>query len=256
MRHVAVWTELSAYRGAVGELSASTRRAEGQAGAICVVPGAGRWWDAATRAVDAGACAVVIADPDVGPAPAVSRLDAVTHAGVPVIVERPRLRADVIADAQLAAPPLMILADVVASAKSARASSRDAIGWLRALTGGPPTVLSVARGRHSLIAALETTAGVPAALSITTSRVDTCPAIDVIAIGDSRLELRIDDATGTRSIRQVRAEGALEPAARLESSARLALRRALAAVAGEPVADLDELCSDSSVDALLWPDHA
>ena len=63
-------------------------------GAVVVVPGSGDWWQAMLAARAGGAAAVVIADPQALPPEALA-----PHPwpdGVPVIVERPRLRPDVV----------------------------------------------------------------------------------------------------------------------------------------------------------------
>ncbi|MGZ8805017.1 MAG: hypothetical protein ACXWZG_06950, partial [Microbacterium sp.] len=93
-----VFAPAGAYRTAVAELPLSARRASGAAGSIVVVPAGSAWVDAVRAAAANGALAVVVADPASAPAAEVRRLAEGTH--VPVIVERPLLRADVAADAR------------------------------------------------------------------------------------------------------------------------------------------------------------
>ena len=94
-----VFAPAGAYRGAIAELPLSARAAESASGAIVVVPGGNDWVDAVREAVENGALAVVVADPAAAPTAEVRRLAEGTR--IPVIVERPLLRADVAADARV-----------------------------------------------------------------------------------------------------------------------------------------------------------
>lgn len=245
---VPVHTRDRRFQAAVAELAPRAVPSEERAGAVCVVSGRGAWGEACAAAIDAGAIAVVIADPAPAPREAYTRLEA---AGVPVIASRPRLRDDLVADAR--ADPVtahLLVADAFSPAGAVHSVVRDAGGWLRALGGALPTVSEVARTPRALVAALEV-GDVPASLTLAIGGAGSIPTLDVLALAPRRVEVRLDDAAGTREVSATDARGRLVRPERYETTERLALRRALDAVAGAPVADLADLGADDLLAAAI-----
>ncbi len=109
------------------------------AGAIVVVDGATRWWDAAALAVEAGAAAVLVAEPREVPLEPVAGLaELAARSGVPILVHRARLRDDLVALAiaqRAGAAPRVVVAECRAAQRDLPAMVRDAVGWTRALAG-------------------------------------------------------------------------------------------------------------------------
>ena len=97
---IAVVAAAGAYRAAVAELPLSARLGAGPSGAVVVVPGDPGWVDAVRGAEEAGARAVLVADPEPAPVDQLRLLAQRTR--IPVALERPLLRADAAADAQSA----------------------------------------------------------------------------------------------------------------------------------------------------------
>ena len=74
----------------------------------------------------------------------------------------------------------------------------------------------------------------------------------MLALGEVRTEATVDQPAGLTRVETFTAEGAMRAPQRYESSARLALRRAVVACsAGEAVADLDELLEDMALTRTL-----
>lgn len=74
--------------------------------------------------------------------------------------------------------------------------------------------------------------------------------LQLLALGEVRTEVAVDQPAGLTRLETSTEDGTLRAPERYESSARLALRRALVACSsGQPVTDLDELLEDS---ALTW----
>lgn len=209
-----VLASLAEYRTAIAELPLTTRGTAHPAGAIVVVAGEGSWWDAAHRAVAAGAAAIVVARPAAAP-PAGASFDA------PVILERPRLRPDVVEDAFAFGSEPRALSALCRWGADATVV-HDTIGWLRVLADGPLRAAAAARGLGLLE---RVDAGGPA-IGLTVLRGPTMPdAFRIDALAECRLEV---DAGAV----EVRVTGADERGShlaprRLEGSARIALRRAI-----------------------------
>lgn len=234
------------YRAAVAELPLSARLIDAAANAIVVVPGGGRWVDVVREAAETGALAVVVADPELVPAADVRDLAERTR--IPVIVERPLLRMDVAADARAthgggerwAAPHALVLEGGASEARLG-VVARDAVGWARVLTGSAPTLLAADRGL-----AVMDGAGVPVSVSVVTTRRPGGGWIRAQALGvvvtDVEIEGRVFRVSSSS------AAGRLILPTRFESSERLALRRALSAVAaGDVSGDLAELAADTAL---------
>ena len=211
-----------------------------------MVPGGNDWVDGVREAVEDGALAVVVADPGLVPVAEVRRLAAEVR--IPVIVERPLLRADVAADARATregdagwAAPHVVVLDGAASAARLGVIARDAVGWARTLTGQALTFVSSDRGLALLDAA-----GVAVAVSVVATRRPGRGWVRAQALGTVVTDVEVEgrEARVTSSTEA----GRLIRPTRFESSERLALRRAIEAIAAaEHPADLDELLSDTAV---------
>ena len=251
-----VRTALPAYVAGVAELPLSAGLANDLNGAVAVVPGSGDWWQAMLAARAGGASAVVLADPAVLPRAAV--LSHPWPGDIPVIVERPRLRPDVVADAVAArrgSPARIITVESAAPAASLDAVIRDGFGWARSLAQGPlrfQAGIATAQGRMALLDFESLDGGpVPATLVATAAGGRHAGGlVQVLALGEVRTELTVDQPAGLTCLEVSTEEGALRAPERYESSARLALRRTVEACStGVPVTDLGELLEDM---ALTW----
>jgi hypothetical protein len=253
-----VFTELPAYTAAVAELPVSAALAENAHGAVAVVPGAGDWWQAMLAARAGGAAAVVLADPAVLPRGAIDLKQ--WPGDVPVIVERPRLRPDVAAAAVAArrgTPARIITVECAAPAAGLGALICDGFGWMRSLAGGAVALQSSIATVHSRIALLhagDSQGGtVPATLSATAiGGPHAGGLLQVLALGEVRTEVTVDQPAGLARVETVTEEGSLRAPERYESSARLALRRAFdASLSDGPATDLAELLHDMGLTRAL-----
>ncbi|MFS0732373.1 hypothetical protein ABC304_10260 [Microbacterium sp. 1P10UB] len=234
---ITVAAPLERFRIAAAELPLRAREATERDG-IVVVPGVGRWTDAAATAAADGASALVIADPAIVSSDALRQLTAELR--IPVVVERPRLRPDVMADARRArgdSAPRMLIAEASGPASDLDAVTRDACGWLRVLSGGG---LRVIAGDRTL-ALLETATGLAATVgAIAAARTSVGMRVEVLGEVQTQVDIGLTARVVTTS-----SAGALVAPARYETTARLTLRRALEALAtGAVPADLDELADD------------
>lgn len=246
-----VLAALPSYVAAVAELPLSAVLTDAVGGAVVIVPGSGDWWQAMLAAGAGGAAAVVIADPDVLPREAFE-----PHpwpAALPVIVERPRLRPDVVADAVRArrgSPARIVTVECAAPAACLDSVIRDGLGWARSLVQGPLTLRSgtaAAQGRIALLDSAGPDGGsIPITLAGTAAGgFHTGGLLQLLALGEVRTEVTVDQPAGLTRLETSTEDGTLRAPERYESSARLAVRRALAAVSsGQPVPDLDELLED------------
>jgi len=254
-RGYAVHTALSAYVAAVAELPVSAALADDARGAVVVIPGSGNWWQGMLAARSGGASAVVLADPAVLPREAF--VSSPWPGDVPVIVERPRLRPDVVADAVAArrgSPARIITVECTAPAASLDAVILDGFGWARSLAQSPMRFqagIATARGRMALLDCDSLDGGAPPATLVGTAAggLHAGGLLQVLALGEVRTELTVDQPAGLTRLETSTEQGALRAPERYESSARLALRRAVEACSECPVTDLDELLEDM---ALTW----
>lgn len=238
------------YAAALAELPLSAHRVDRPDGSIVVVPGTDGWVDAALAAVSAGAVALLIADPAFVPAADLRRL---AEVGIPIIIERALLRADVTADAVAArtaasgaVSPRVLVAEATASRAELSVAVRDAVGWLRIL-GGDRLVLVTA---HEGLALLETSAGIAATLTVVANRRPGGGRITAQALGETITEVEVEGRyVGVTTSSSV---GRLIAPTRFESSERLALRRAAGVLTSltRPL-DLAELLVDTEVAALI-----
>lgn len=246
MSGVGIVADLAAYRAATAELPLSARAVEERRGAVVVVDGSAPWWSAAADALAAGAAGIVVAQPAAAPAEALQELSA---ARVPIVIERPLLRADeaAAAAAAIAADPPPAAMTVECHGPSLPATLRDALGWARVLGGAPLVLRTAAFGRGRGLALLESAAGLAVSL-VAGTQAGAPPSgrIRVTALGETLVEL--DGEVGSLSIATTDAVSRRIAPARFESSERLALRRAIEAVrVGSTPSDLSDLRHDDDL---------
>jgi hypothetical protein len=239
---IPVLTTDARYGAAIAELPLSLRPADQPTGAIVVVAGTD-WARGVRSAIDAGALAVVVPDPALTGAADLGAL--ADDVRVPVIVERPLLRADLADDARTPtadARPAVIVVDGAAPAARLPALARDAAGWGRILAGGPLSV-DVARGG---IGSLRGASGVTVVVNLAATARPGGGWLRAAALGDPLVEVEVEGLSARVTVAS--AGGSLALPTRFESSSRLALRRAAAALAsGEPTRDLHDLASDTAI---------
>ena len=250
--YVPVATVSNAYRIAVAELPLRTRLSDDLAGAVVVLEGSPGWCGGVTEALAAGARAIVVAGPSSAPADALAAV--VAEAGERAIVlERPFLRPDAVADAVAAraaayAPtaPRLVAADCAAAPHDFVAAMRDSVGWLRVLSGGD-LVLRVGGDGVGLFDSRET-GGVPAVL--TGVRAGGTSRLRIRALGEAITE--VDVSVARAAVMTSTAGGRSTAPERFETPQRLALRRALEALAGAVrVDDLADFAADSALAAAV-----
>ena len=243
------------YRAAVAELPVSAASSESPRGSVVVVPGAGGWWDRALAARAEGAAAIVIADPQDLPHEAREALRTLTD--IPIIVERPRLRPDLVDDAiqgRAGIPASIIAVECAAPASELNPVIRDGFGWARVFAGGPLSILAgsaTAQARVALLEPRERRAG-PAVTLAGNAEAGSGSGglLRVLALGEVRSEVSVDQAAGLVRLETCTEEGALVAPRRFEASARLALRRAFEACStGGAVTDVEDFLDDC---ALGW----
>ncbi|MBW9120077.1 hypothetical protein JNB63_08230 [Microbacterium trichothecenolyticum] len=249
-----VRTDLAPYRIAVAELPASAVASRDVDGAVAVVAGVRAWWQAAADASAGGAAAVVVAQPAAAPVEALDALASVADA-TPVVLERPLLRADVVAaigGAFEGVPAAGALAvECHAPDLTLAVALRDAIGWARVLAGGPLTLRAGESWGGRVLGLLETEHG--AAVSIVAAPQPGAPSLGRVRI-TTIAEVRVEvDADLDTALVITDAEGRSILPARFESSERVALRRAITAVrTAERPFDLADLRHDTALaEALL-----
>lgn len=250
-QRVHVATDLPAHRAAAAQLPMTTL--SGAPLRVAVIPGVARWWQDLLDARNSGAAAAVVVDPlNVAP----EAMDALAASvGIPVIVERPRLRPDVALDAlasRSGGPATLISVECAAAASCLEAVVRDGIGWARILGGGPAAAPGLkaaavtAQGRMAMLDTGGPEATVPATV-LATIQPGRRPGalLKVLALGTTRTEITVDQPAGITRLETATAAGTLASPERYEASARLALRRAVEACnGGADVTDLQELLLD------------
>ncbi|WP_194396809.1 hypothetical protein [Microbacterium atlanticum] len=249
----ALQTALPSYRVAAAELPESVRLTDDPAGAVVAVSGE-RWTDAAARAIGAGAAAVVVSRPRVAAAEALAELG---RSGVPIVLERALLRADAVQALRRAldgAEPFPgAVVECHAPAVSLPDAMRDAVGWARVFVGemGVPSPASGVSEAGRGLALLEGAGGV--AVSLVAAASPGAPPlgrIRVTGLGPTRVEY---DGDEHRQCIEVRDGAGHRQAPRLfESPARVALRRAVAAVAdGAAPRDVDDFARDDALSSAV-----
>lgn len=251
--NMGVCAALPDYRAAVAELPVSAALLESPRGSVVVVPGAGVWWDRALAAQAAGAAAIVIADPQDAPREAREALRAL--ADIPVIVERPRLRPDLVADAirrRAGSPASIIAVECSAPALELSAVVRDGFGWARIFAGGPLGLLAGSATAQARVALLELRQRQGGPAVTVAGNVEAGHGsgglVRILALGEVRSEVSVDQPAGLARLETSTEEGGLVAPRRFEASARLALRRAFEACStGEAVADVEDFLGDCSL---------
>ena len=233
---IGVRTDLEEYRAAVAEFAATTRLGR-QAAEIAVVLGGPAWPGAVARAIGAGARAVIVHQP----VPDLHGLEELAPTDVPVVLARPGLRADDARDAAPVALPAAVSVQLQTPRGGFFAGLADAVGWARVLAGRELELRGVARDAHAALVDLEPAAGGAGIAVIASERLDARGVMRLRAttVAAERVDVVSNGtvATVTRSS----PAGDLVHARRWESVARLALRRAVAAVEeGAVVDDLQE----------------
>jgi hypothetical protein len=244
---IPVLAELPGYRVAVAGLRLRAEPAHAPDGAIVVVDGRTGWWDAASDAVGVGASAVLVAEPREVPLEAVGELAA--HCPVPIIVQRSRLRDDLVALAiehRDGVPPRVVVAECRATAAKLPAMIRDAIGWMRALADVELDVAMAAVGPVGGTALLRArNGGAVGSMSIAVTT-DEGAILRVQALGETSTEVEHDEPVGRCELATSTSRGRLVAPSRFEAAERMAVRRAVDAVAHEqPAPDLAELLRDT-----------
>lgn len=251
---VPVITDLPGYRIAVAGLPLQAEHAEAPGGAIVVVDGRSAWWDAAARAAGAGASAVLVAEPREVALQAVGELAAQSR--VPIIVQRSRLREDLVAMAvehRDGARPRVIVAECRATAAELPAMIRDAVGWMRALSGVGLEVATVSVGPLGGTALIRSRDGgsVVGSMSVAVSRPEGT-VLRVQALGETTTEVELDDPAGRSELATSTIRGRLVAPPRFEAGDRAALRRAIdAVVSGHPSSDLADLRHDADAASVI-----
>jgi hypothetical protein len=254
---VPVVAELPEYAVAAAGLPLSTERVDRAAGAIVVVDGATRWWDATAFAVEAGAAAVLVAEPQEVPLERVGRLaELAEQSGVPILAHRARLRNDLVVVAleqRAGFVARVVVAECRAAPRDLPAMVRDAVGWTRALAGERLAVAAASFGPDSGTALLRARAGgrVVGSLIVGTTIAE-ATVLRVQALGEATTELEIDAPLGRTELATSTGRGRLVAPTRFEAGERAALRRAVRAVAeGRAAADLEELLHDAETAAAM-----
>ncbi|MFK0002792.1 hypothetical protein [Paenarthrobacter sp. NPDC090522] len=248
------------YRAAVAELPRSTWHAETAHGAVVVIPGEGAWWEELLEAQAAGASAVVVSHPQSIPASAQAGL-----VGIPVVVERPHLRADAAAEAvrrRQETPATVVTVESAAPSGDLDPVLRDGIRWAEVLAGGPLQAVSgaiPAEGGMALLEARPPMAPDPVPVTVLATvlgRTARTGLLRVTALGEVRTVVESDGMGLENSLTTSTESGSTHAPVRYEGSARLALRRAMeAASKGAVLPDLGELLADQLVVAGLRQEH-
>lgn len=256
---IGVHATLPRYRTATAELPLSTRTVEAATGAIVVVDGSRGWPERCRRALQAGAVALVVADPTTVDDASLAALDQATGR-TPILLDRPRLRPDLVADAVSETsvsekngqhPARHVTADAVAPASELPDVLRDAIGWLRLLAGGDLELRAAASSPHGMLALLEEPVSTRAASVTASVLIGSGGArLRALAVGESRVEVELDAASDVATVEIATGDGVLRRPRRRESSERQALHRALAALAAQtPPTDLRDFRHDAALAA-------
>lgn len=243
-----VWARDASFDAALAQLPDRVERAESPSGSILVLDGRRERPERVQALLAEQPLGVILTHPAIASRGVVDQL---AGAGIPVVTQRPLLRADDAAGVA-GAPVRHLVIEALASRADLRSTLVDAVGWARVIVGGGLTVVATARTRESLLVAVESPAGIGVALGATRLAAAIGPALTVDGLGERRIGVRIDRAAGVREVTLHGEDGTAVAAPRRESSARLALRRMLAAGAGDPVDDLNALIHDRALaDELL-----
>ncbi|MEF2978448.1 hypothetical protein [Subtercola sp. YIM 133946] len=246
-------TDEPPYLAVLGELQPDVVVSTRAEGSVVVLDGADGWVTRMHAAAASGARAVVVFEPQ-----GVGEPDhqALGGPGIAVVLDRRWLRPDVAADASAARAGDTVRAVIVECAGLAaenQALVRDGVGWARVLAGGRLRVTSVGSTGAATIVLLEGPDALPVTLSFSTlPSAGAGGLVRVSALGETRTEVTVDGVAGCTEIQTATRGGVATAAQRFESAQRLALRRAMAAIASEgrsSPADLAEYSADAAVTA-------
>lgn len=249
---IGVVASASAYRAAVGELPMTTTLEDADAGegSILVVAGGSGWPRRAAAAAEQGASALVVCDPR--PAPGDETLLRALADRLPVVLDRPLLRQDVVLDVlggptgSEPPPESWALVSALCSAPPGRLAAvlTDALGWLRVLLGPLETEAATGMG-EGVLAQVRGPRGEAALTSRVLAEATAGPRIAVTAVAPRRLQIAIAPGSSP-SVSWCDERGVAGAPARFEGRERLSLRRAVAALASaEHPADLHDWLEDS-----------
>jgi hypothetical protein len=223
------------YAVAIAELPLSAHRSEDPTGAVVVVEARSGWGEKLVEAAAQGACGLVVRDPQAGASGDLAAANA-TPPALPVVVDRPLLRGDLVDDVRRGGTraPAMVQVECSGSGADFATVARDAFGWARVLAGGPLVLVSAqptSRGFSALLTwpGDDIAAVVPVAV-LATRRAGTAPWIRAIALGADRTEVTIDVARGSAVVERTSEAGRVIHPTRWESAERSVLRRALEAL--------------------------
>ena len=252
------------YRAAVAELPASARLSDHASDGVVVVPGDGPWWTSLVEAQAEGALSMVVSNPKRVPLAALEALEALSGfleepGSVPVMVERPRLRSDVVVnalDARAGSPASMVTVEGAASAGEMEATLRDGLRWAAVLAGGPLSYCGGGDGIF-LLEAAGASGPVPVTVGVRQLTGDARdPLLRVMAVGEVRTEVECGRAGASIRLKTTTGHGTTLAPLRYETSARLALRRALDACSSdERLTELDHLLEDHRLVSTLLDPH-
>ena len=253
---IPVVTALAEFRVAIAGLPFQAQPADDPTGAIVVVDGSGRWWDAAAIAVGAGASAVLVAEPREVPLDAVG--DLAEHADVPIVVHRSRLRHDLLGlavEQREGVAPRVVVSECRATGTRLPQLVRDAVGWMRGLAETPLTVAAAAAtsdGGTALLRSRIDDRVVGSMLTTATRREGTF--LRVQALGETTTEFELDEPAGRSELSTSTSRGRLVAPARYEAGERAALRRAVESVVEQRLPrDLAHLLHDAEAAFAIVP---
>lgn len=240
-------TALPSFRVAAAELPSSFRVVEEHA-VVVAVAGAPGWADEAGRVIDRGARVVVVDAPhhDAGD------VSALAARRVPVTLSRPALRAD---DAHLAStrsPTRAITVEAHSPRGHLATTLADAVGWARVLGGGHLDLRSTSASGVAVLADLSGPSCDVALVASERSDPRGVARLRATTLAAERVDVLVEGSAA--QVTRSSAEGDLRVARRWESPARLALRRAAAALHEGGSDDLADWCHDSLLaHAILHP---
>jgi hypothetical protein len=221
------------YRTAVAALPLRTRAVEQARDAVVIIEGSRGWPERSVAALQEGAAALLVEHPVAVRDEEIAALEDAVD-GRPIVLERPWLRPDVVADAAVADPARHVTVDVVAIPSELSAMVRDAIGWLRVLTGDDLELRAATARPHGLLALWEEPISGRAAAVTASALVGLGGArLRAHAVGETRVEIDLDAATDLRSVEIASADGVLRRPRRHEAGERIALRRVVDALADD-----------------------
>jgi hypothetical protein len=229
---IGVRAESRDYRAAVAELPLSLRHAPEGPVDIIVASASGAFADPAS--------VIVVADPRPGDRSPVED-------GARVVIDRPWLRADAAVDAGAHPDALLFTAECSSSAMDQEALVRDALGWIRVLSGEELVLDAVTRTPHALLAQLR--AGDRPATLVANAHTDAGARawLRACAIGETRAEVVID--AGDVSIEVSTEAGTRRLPTRGETRQRMTLRRAIDVIRGAATDDARSLSDDDALAA-------